>query len=200
MEPKKNFQAGKGVPVLQCGGSECLDVTTVELPLSSWGGVSEYINMALFGVEDGPVSEQFTTPDSIVGMFYHKASDAQLNAKARGLIQMVPFPILRMMQEVQGVPNAGMTLAFQLAEILPQYFSYYLASNLQNIGENVFSKQSAVDMPQKYKDNLAKKMTQLNGMKPNGDQLLKLFNESTRSVINIKTLTRTQYKLQVNGK
>lgn len=193
MEPKR-YQID-GVVVKDCLNSECTKIGSGNIPLASWGGVSEAVNIGLFGVPEGAHGAG-ATPDSIVGAYIHKVppSNNSLNSHARTLVAMVPLPILNLMSKVQDIPGGPATLGNQLAAVLPEYFAYQIASEFQNIGANVFSGQTKVDMPALYADNLAQKGAELNFMRPDGMRLLQIMNESVNSVVKIRELTRSQIR------
>lgn len=181
-----------GVMVRSCGGSDCRSVPPARLPLATWGGVTEIINRALFGTSDIPTSKADVSPDSVVGMFVHKSGEGALSASARSLISVAPLPIINLMMETQDIEGASMTLGIQLAEVLPQYLAYKMAVEFQGIGANVFSGQTKKDMPALYERNLKEKARQLDTLKPVDGTMAKILNETTKSMVNIRNLTRSQ--------
>lgn len=187
--PKKYHEAG--VPVISCANSDCRKTTTTTIAPAVWGGVTDAVNIGLFGSASGGPT---VTSDSIVGAYVHKTAPNNLNTYAKAIVGMVPMPILSMMQEIQDIPGAPMTLGYQLAEILPQYFAYQMALELQGIGANVFSGQTKTEMPASYEENLKQKSAELNMLRPKDGTLIKLFNESANSVITIRNLTKSQYR------
>ena len=68
--------------------------------------------------------------------------------------------------ELQNTPGAARSLGLQLSMQLPKYFEYILALELLNIGNNTFSNQNVVDMPDDFKTNLTEMSRQLDAMKP----------------------------------
>ena len=193
MEPKRYQESG--VVVKDCLNGDCTAIGTGVIPISQWGGVSEAIHIGLFGRAD-PMNSGDATPDSIVGAFVHKTPPSQttLNAHARTIIAMLPMPVLNLMEKVQDIPGGPMTLGWQLAAVLPEYFAYQLAMEFQNVGANVFSGQTKADMPDIYAKNLAEKGAELNSMRPDGIRLLQIMNESRDSIVTIRQLTRSQLR------
>lgn len=196
--PRKHDE--QGTMVLTCAGSDCRSVSPQRLPLSSWGGVTDAVNMGLFGTVDLPATPAETTPDSIVGTFVHKNGGAILNSQAQALTRIITAPILSMMMEVQNMDGAALLLGYQFAEVLPQYLAYKMAIELQGIGANVFSGQTKTDMPDNYAVNLKLKAEGLNAIRPKDGDLAKLLNETTQSIITMQQLTRSQYKSDPSNK
>lgn len=196
MYPRKHHE--NGVPVFQCGGADCRDVTASNISLATWGGVEDAVNIALFGNPSLPLTGEMTTPDSLVGSFVHKSSSATLSASAKRIANIIPMPILSMLTEVQHIDGAAMTLGMHLSDALPRYFAYQLAVEMQGIGANVFSGQTAKDMPTEFRVNLSQKAQNLIAIKPPEGELIKIFNETTKAIINMNLLTAS--KLKTGGK
>ena len=200
MKPRNFYESG--VPVIRCVNSTCTRVDSGgRIPLATWGGAEEFVNMALFGSKEQVGAAALTTPDSIVGMFHHKGAGGggSFNAQARALVAITPTPIVALMMDVQRVPNGPMLLANQMSVLLPEYVAYYLASEIHGIGANVFSHQTTVSAPANYKENIKTKAEELNTMKPDPELILKTFNETTQTVLNIKTWSNSQYKTEQTG-
>lgn len=196
MYPRKHHE--NGVPAWTCGGSECRDLTGTFIPLSTWGGVEDAVNVALFGSPLMPLSPQMTTPDSLVGSFVHKSTSATLSPSAMRIAKIIPMPVLSMLTEVQHIEGAAMTLGMHLSDALPRYFAYQMALEMQGIGANVFSGQTAKDMPTEFRTNLMQKAQNLIAIKPPEGELVKIFNETTQAIINMNKLTGS--KLKTGGK
>lgn len=197
--PRKHDE--EGVKVLTCAGVDCRSVVPQNLPLSSWGGVTDVINIGLFGTPTLPATAFETTPDSIVGSFVHKNGGAILNSQAQAITRIIPAPIMNLMMETQNMGEAAtLLLGFQFADVLPQYLAYIMATELQGIGANVFSGQTTVDMPDNYGTNLKRKAQELDSLRPKAGDLAKMLNETTKSVITMQNLTRSPYKADQSSK
>lgn len=178
--------SGQGVTVWRCGGQECTNVVPETWSLSTWGGVKDIVNLAMFGTttpEDGAMT---FSSDSIVGSIVHGSSS--LSPRARFLLEFSPIPIYRLLLEVQKSEGAMISLAFGMVEVLHPHIAYRLSSDLMNIGSNVFTSQSKVSMPTAYRDNLLKKSAQLNAMRPDTTKIGEFMNHSVESVMNMQRL------------
>ena len=191
--PKKHSDSG--VKILGCLDSECSKVKATELSLSAWGGVEEFVNLALFGVTE-PGDESTYTTDSLIGAFVHKTAvtKTSLSPKARALERVIPFPLVHALLELQKIKGAPATLGQQVAKMLPKYFSYQLAVEFMSIGKNAFSGQTVTNMPDDYAKEMADKSSQLIGIRPKESELIDMFNKSIQSVEAIQKLTSTQYR------
>lgn len=195
-EPEKF--SPNGVTVNKCMNSDCTSMTTGTIPLNSWGGIDKIINLGMFGVEDPMfVGPSGFTANSIVGSFVHKVplTNQNIDQRARMLVAMVPLPILSAMREVQHIKGGPEMLGYQIAQMLPPYFEYVLASELLSIGSNVFTGQSKVSPPEGFTENLTLKAQTL--QRPAAGDLANMMNKSIESVRNMRALTGSN--LQTSG-
>lgn len=196
--PRKHSETG--VKILSCFNAQCSTVGASELSLAAWGGVEEFVNIALFGVTE-PSDESSYTADSLIGAFVHKTagSSTSFSPKARALERVIPFPLVHALLELQKIKGAPATLGKQVATMLPKYFAYQMAVEFMSIGKNAFSGQTTVNMPVEYSDQMTDKSNQLIAMRPKEHELVDMFNKSIQSVDNIQKLTSTQYRAGNGG-
>ena len=154
--------------------------------------------MALYGTKTVPATASETSPDSLVGIFYHQNASGgfSLNSQARALDVISPVPISRVFMEVQRIPNGPMLLAHQIGAVLPEFVAYQMATEIHGIGANVFSQQTAVTMPDSYERNLKAKADELNAMKPDKELLMGIFNNTVQSIKSITLLTRSNNTIE----
>ena len=166
---KARSHSPDGVSLRRCTNATCSKTIVEKVPLSEWGGVQDMINIALFGTVDIH-NPSLYTPDSLVGSFILKrqinTNGSNLSPRARQMAAIIPIPVLLMLMELQNTPGAARSLGLQLSMQLPKYFEYILALELLNIGNNTFSNQNVVDMPDDFKTNLTEMSRQLDAMKP----------------------------------
>lgn len=166
---KARSHSPDGVSLRRCTNATCSKTIVEKVPLSEWGGVQDMINIALFGTVDIH-NQSLYTPDSLVGSFILKrqinTNGSNLSPRARQMAAIIPIPVLLMLMELQNTPGAARSLGLQLSMQLPKYFEYILALELLNIGNNTFSNQNVVDMPDDFKTNLTEMSRQLDAMKP----------------------------------
>ena len=187
-DPEKFSESG--VAVWKCADSDCTKMVNGNIPLASWGGVQKIINMGMFGVENpSSVSSSSYSPSSIVGSFVHKTplTNSSIDPKAKMLLAVVPLPILNAMMEVQHIKGGPELLGLHIANMLPPYFEFVMATELLTIGNNVFSGQSKTSPPAGYRENLQLKAQTLK--RPGANELADMMNKSIESVRNMRALT-----------
>lgn len=197
-DPEKFSDAG--VKVYKCADSACEKMTTGNIPLSSWGGVQKVINLAMFGVENpSTVSSSSYTPNSIVGSYVHKVplTNSSIDPRSKKLIEILPLPILNAMMEVQHIKGGPELLGLQIANMMPQYFEYLLATELLTIGNNVFSAQSKTSPPAGYQENLYLKAQTLK--RPAATELADMMNKSIDSVRSMRALAGSNLQTSSAG-
>lgn len=195
-DPEKHSE--RGVSVWKCADTDCTKMTAGNIPKETWGGVQKIINLGMFGVEDpSAVPSTSYSPSSIVGSFVHKTplTNSSIDARARMILSIVPMPLLNSMMEVQHIKGGPELLGLQVANMLPPYFEFVLATELLTIGNNVFSGQNKTSPPAGYQENLLLKARTLK--RPDATDLADMMNKSIDSVRNMRALTGSN--LQTSG-
>jgi len=182
-----------GVPVWQCGGTDCSKPITGLVDFSEWGGVKEAINMGLFGIpnpeETGPADYAH---DSIIGSIL-QGSSGNLSDRARDLIDILPGPIYMQLLDIQKSAGAVDMIGKQLAEILAPFFAYQMAIEFVGIGKNVFTKQTETSPPPEFLDELREKSRMTAALKPDPEDVFNLFNKISESVLNVQRFTSSPF-------
>lgn len=192
----------KGVSMLRCENFSdgCTRVRTSVLTLAEWGGIADTINLGLFGTVEA-YNRSAYTPDSIIGAVIHKVpiqpNGANLSTRARQLVAVIPIPILIYLQEAQRTEGVAEQIGLLLSRMLPPFFEYEIARELQAIGSKTFVGQNVVDQPEYFTEQLKLKGQALVVMKPKfqdvadmQDSIYKLLKQSqdlTRSPVRSNT-------------
>ncbi|NVZ11502.1 conjugal transfer protein TraH [Allochromatium humboldtianum] len=185
-----------GVPVWKCGGENCTRPITGNIPLGTWGGVEDAVNLAMFGVAE-PTGVADYTADSIVGSILN-GGEGGLSTRARQLLAVMPMPIYRQLLEIQKSPGAVAMIGEQVAKFLPDFFAYQMGVEFVNIGKNVFTKQTKATPPPAFEAELKEKSAALIAIRPNWEKMMDSFNHTTQAVINVQRLTVSPFSTGSN--
>jgi conjugative transfer pilus assembly protein TraH len=157
-----------GTQVYTCNNDDCTDVGRRSISISEWAGVSAAVNLALFGTQDATDRTSWTS-DSLIGAYANHVpvGSGTLSTRAKQLVNIVPFPVITMLNEVQYINGAPEMIGNILAQSLPDFFSYQMGVELLGIGQNAFSGQTKTEMPSSYRATLTEKARALSGMRKN---------------------------------
>lgn len=185
-----------GLDVYTCANEQCTRINTRQMSLSEWGGVEDIVNTALFGTTDVENRGSWTD-NSIIGSFALKrplGASNTLDARSKIILDMMPFPLLRMLFEAQKIPGAPEQIGIIVAKYLPSYFEYVMAIELMKIGKSAFVEQTEASMPDNYKEQLLLKEKDLYSMRPDPKMMTELVKAVYESLIVNQRLTASQIR------
>ena len=185
-----------GLDVYSCGNQSCTAITTRQMSLSEWGGVEDIVNIALFGTTE-PENRSNWTENSIIGSFALKrplGASNTLDSRSQMILNMMPFPLLRLLLEAQKIPGAPEQIGIIVSKYLPSYFEYIMAIELMKIGKSAFLEQTEASMPDNYKEQLLLKEQDLMTMRPDPKLMAELVKSVYESLVINQRLTASQIR------
>lgn len=188
--------AADGMDVYTCADQNCTRVNTRQMPLSEWGGVEDIVNLAMFGTTE-PENRGSWTSTSIIGSFALKRpldASNSLDTRSRMILELMPFPLLRMLLEAQKIPGAPEQIGIIVSKYLPSYFEYVLAIELMRIAKTAFLEQTEASMPDNYKDQLLLKEKEIYSMRPDPRMMGEMVKSVYESLVINQRLTASQIR------
>lgn len=193
-KPRANTPNGIELWACQNESQGCTKLKTEVLPLVQWGGIEDNINIALFG-STTPENRSTWLPNSLIGSYALKqplGSGNNLDARSKRLIDLIPLPIVNMLNETQRIGGAAEDMGLMLSRMLPDYFAYQLGQEILQLGRNTFTAQSKVPMPDFYRAALEAEAQKLMKYRPDAVQFNAMMTGVYESMKRSQTLTSSQ--------
>lgn len=191
---KPRTHSPQGTTILRCidWNQGCTKIQTETMPLTEWGGVEDYVNMALFGTVT-PRDPANYSQNSIIGSFYHKQpltkDGSNLSASAREMLANIPFPLLLTLMELQKSPGAIRMMGEMITPKLVKYFEYVLAVELLSVANQTFTAQSEVQAPDDFTKKVESFTQQLSSIKPDSNEIPNMLDSAFKLIKQSQTLT-----------
>ena len=191
---KPRTHSPQGTTILRCidWNQGCTKIQTETMPLTEWGGVEDYVNMALFGTVTPRDPSNFSQ-NSIIGSFYHKQplnkDGSNLSSSAREMLANIPFPLLLTLMELQKSPGAIRMMGEMITPKLVKYFEYVLAVELLSVANQTFTAQSEVQAPEDFTKKVESFTQQLVSIKPDSNEIPNMLDSAFKLIKQSQTLT-----------
>ena len=200
--------APNGLSIQRCDNftAGCTKVSPSITSSSDWSGVTDLINIGLYGT-DKPENRASWSGNSLIGSFALNSgiasnggtvSTSTLSTQAQTVLAMTPVPVLTMLMETQRIPGAAETMGEILAQQLPKFVAYRIGTDMLSLGYSVFTKQTEAGMPAGYRNELNLKSSALTAYRPNAQELTALMKGTYDSMIMSQTLTASPIRTTGN--